>query len=214
MALKDLPTPDKEHSGSYHHGDLRNALIDAGLEILAKEGNKALSLREVARRAGVSHAAPYRHFADKEALVAAIAQDGHQKLARGMREAAALFPEAPCRQLIQTGKAYVQFALDNPGHLRVMFRECEHYPFDAPDTFGLLVDIIRNGQAAGSITSGDPEQLALTTWSTVHGLAFLLIEESSHIPKGKLQADTAVEACIHTLLDGLGTRRDAVDPGG
>jgi AcrR family transcriptional regulator len=194
----------KENHSSYHHGDLQNALITAGLEILAKEGDEALSLRKVARRAGVSHAAPYRHFADKEALLFAIAEEGYQKLREKMQQAAMRFPAEPHRQLIESGWAYIQFALQNPSHLRVMFRAYGEENVDSVDSFGFLVGIIKSGQAVGSIAPGEPQQLALTAWATVHGLALLLIEDRL-LPT--MSDDFVVEniarACIQTLYAGL-----------
>ena len=96
-----MKTPKKAPSKTreYHHGDLRNALIQAGLAILAEEGTHALSLRAAARRSGVSHAAPYRHFADKEALLAAIAEQGFNTLAASVRAAIVRFPDSPAAQL-------------------------------------------------------------------------------------------------------------------
>ncbi len=202
---------DKERAMSYHHGDLRNALINAGLEILAQEGINALSLRKVARRAGVSHAAPYRHFADKEALIAAIAEEGYQKLAQQMEQAAAQFPDKPHTQFLETGWAYVQFALENPDHLRVMFGGfSENCALDTGSSFDLLVNAIQADQEAGSIAPGDPLQLALAVWSMVHGLAILLIENKvSPVTQGMITAEQVVRACILTLYDGLGTVKAA-----
>src|SRR4051812_30727887 len=105
----------------YHHGDLRNALIRAGQELLAAEGITGLDLRKVARAAGVSHAAPYRHFADKQALLAAIAEDGFYQLAQDIDDAIQQAPTTAAAQLEQLARAYVQFALDHPAHMREMF---------------------------------------------------------------------------------------------
>src|SRR5262245_23788463 len=106
--------------GKYHHGDLRRALLDAALEILAEGGAAGLTLREVARRAGVTHAAPYRHFEDKAALLAAVAEEGFravyaEMLARSERV------KDPVERLYQIGAAYVLFAVTHPAHFRVMF---------------------------------------------------------------------------------------------
>src|SRR5689334_1657694 len=109
--MPKVPKPRKpaaEHA--YHHGDLRNALIQAGLKILAKEGAQALTLREVARRANVSHAAPYRHFASKEALLAAIAEEGFNEFAARLQVVAQNNTSDPRAQLYEATRAYVQFA--------------------------------------------------------------------------------------------------------
>jgi AcrR family transcriptional regulator len=91
----------------YHHGDLRAALIESGTKLLRERGAAALSLREVAKAAGVSHAAPYRHFEDKAQLLAAIAAAGFERLRAAMQKAAADHPEDPRSQLIAAGEAYV-----------------------------------------------------------------------------------------------------------
>jgi len=100
----------------YHHGDLKNALINAGIAILAEEGAGALSLRKVARRAGVSHAAPYAHFADKQTLIAAIAADGHRQIYDCLT--AVIKDDAGDVQslFLHDVWAYVQFGLDSPAH--------------------------------------------------------------------------------------------------
>ena len=190
---------------SYHHGDLRNALIEAGVEILEEEGNSALSLRKVARKVGVSHAAPYRHFANKEILIAAIADEGYQKLEEQMKEAAAQFPDGSNAQLIELGWAYIQFALENPNHLRVMFTDfskaCE---LETGNSFDLLVQTIKAGQEANDVVAGDAMPLALTLWATVHGLATLLIENKiPAVSLGIISAEDVARACLQTSYEGL-----------
>src|SRR5687767_2459609 len=97
---------------TYHHGDLKNALINAGVDILAKDGVGGLSLRKVALKAGVSHSAPYAHFADKQALIAAISTEGFRQLYENINTAAQKYKDQPTKQLAEVGWAYVQFALD------------------------------------------------------------------------------------------------------
>lgn len=167
---------------TYHHGDLRRALITAALALLQNKDARSLSLREVAREAGVSHTAPYRHFADKAALLAAIAQEGFSEFGRYLN--VALTPGQPVKSLKDTGVAYVRYALDHPTHFRVMFSS---FPPDEPtnselyivskSTFQILVNVIKSGQAAGVMKAGDPDALALEKWAMVHGLAMLLLDE-------------------------------------
>src|ERR1700693_5459913 len=105
----------------YHHGDLPRALLDAALHIVETQGTEALTLRAVARRAGVSQAAPYRHFASKEAILAAVAEDGFRSLIAAMRESVATCGEDPLGRLRAVGLGYVTFATSHPSHFRVMF---------------------------------------------------------------------------------------------
>ena len=166
---------------SYHHGDLRRALLDASLALIAEEGSSALSLREVARRAGVTHAAPYRHFVDKEALLAAVAEEGHRAMAERMRETMAR-ATTPLDRLEACGVAYVLFTVEHPAHFRVMFGPHFTRPVvaaDSPDpvnSFRLLLDTIVEAQRAGQLRAEPPATLALTCWSLVHGLASLWVD--------------------------------------
>src|SRR5512136_1484926 len=105
----------------YHHGDLKNALIEAGIEILSRDGLGALSLREVARQAGVSHTAPYAHYADKQALIAAIATAGYEKLYTKLADVVQQYQDNPARQLVEAGWAYLEFAFAEPDHFKITF---------------------------------------------------------------------------------------------
>src|SRR5512136_1730033 len=146
---------------SYHHGDLKNALIKAGADLLSKEGVNALSLRKVAQRAGVSHAAPYAHFADKQALIAAISTEGYKDLYERIAQVAERYRSDPLRRFVEASWAYVQYALDEPGHFKVtlsgMIEKEQDYPAfveTAQRTFGLVVDIVGQCQQAGILREG------------------------------------------------------------
>ena len=106
---------------NYHHGDLKNALIKVGIQILSKEGLGGLSLRRVAKKAGVSHTAPYAHFADKQALIAAISTEGYHQLYKQLTAAVETNHVNPQNMLVEVGWAYVQFALKDPELFKVMF---------------------------------------------------------------------------------------------
>ena len=168
--------------GRYHHGDLRRALLDAALAVLTEADARALTLREVARRAGVTHAAPYRHFTDKEALLAAVAEEGFRTLTEAMRAALGAAGEDPVERVEALGVGYVKFALAHPAHFEMMFgpeltwrvEPCSLQ--DAADSaFDLLVASVQAGQAAGVLRGEMPLPFALLAWSTVHGLATLLV---------------------------------------
>jgi AcrR family transcriptional regulator len=193
----------------YHHGQLRDSLVNAGLTILSKDGVGGLSLRAVARAVGVSQAAPYRHFADKDALVAEIARQGFLRLTTEMRAMTAKHRN-PDRQLIEAGWAYVRFALENPDHLRVMFtgmvdgsRVHAELQAASQESFGELVQIIIGGQEKGVIRAGDPVQSALTAWSLVHGLSMLFLNgQISAEQFGVASEDSLARFCIQMLKDG------------
>ncbi len=172
----------KKPVGRYHHGDLRRALLGAALVLVEREGKAALTLRAAARLLGVSEAAPYRHFADKEALLVAVAEDGLRTLATFLREAAAPHEAEPARRFQALGVAYVTFATVHPAHFRVMFTavpaEQSAYPSLAEayeGVFSLLIDAIVACQHRGLVRKSDPRALALAAWSTVHGLADLVV---------------------------------------
>ena len=167
--------------GKYHHGDLRRALLEAALELLEQNGPSGITLREAARRAGVTHAAPYRHFADKEALLAALAEEGFEEL-RAAVEAAMRDHEGLAR-LEACGVAYVRFARSNPSRFRVMFGsevgDKRKYPslLEADQAvFDVLCREIRRVQQAGRLTPGNPAALGMVLWSMLHGVAALVVD--------------------------------------
>ena len=209
---KSDSNPATQAQKRYHHGDLRNALIRAGQALLAEEGLAGLDMRKVARAAGVSHAAPYRHFADKQALLAAIAEDGFYQLAARMDAAIGQAPAHAGEQLEQLARAYVQFALDHPAHMREMFSglSVERAAYSglhaaAKQAFQRVVRVVEHGQARGEIGLGDPARLSMVAWTQIHGIAMLLIEDQLPGVRGDQQAIAGLIAhCMHTLYAGLG----------
>jgi AcrR family transcriptional regulator len=176
--------PSRTRRRSYHHGDLRRALLEASLEIIEEEGVSHLTLRDAARRVGVSHAAPQHHFGDLRGLHCAIAAEGYRKLHAHMAEARRAAPIAtPLQAFQRVGVAYVDFAARNPGHFRAMFHPAVSDRSLTPElqeaadaAFNLLLDCVRAAQAAGEIRAGEPHDLALFVWSAVHGLAALAVD--------------------------------------
>lgn len=167
----------------YHHGDLKNALIKAGAEILAQEGVGGLSLRKVASRAGVSHAAPYSHFTDKQTLIAAISTEGHVKIYKKITQVLEQYPDEPLRQLVEVAWAYVQFGLEEPDHYKVTFSGVAEKERDYPalvemtaKNFGLVRQLVARCQAAGILDPGEPDLVAVGVWGLVHGVVSLLQE--------------------------------------
>jgi AcrR family transcriptional regulator len=168
----------------YHHGDLKNALIEAGIEILAKDGLGALSLREVARQAGVSHTAPYAHYADKQALIAAIATAGYEKLYARLADVVQQNQATPAQQLVEAGWAYLEFAFEEPDHFKITFSDVVEKEKDYPafveisqKSFKLVVMIIEACQQTGVLPAGPSDLIAVSVWSLLHGLASLILEE-------------------------------------
>jgi AcrR family transcriptional regulator len=197
--------------GSYHHGDLRRALIDGALRILETQGVSALTLRAAARRAGVSQAAPYRHFADKEDLLAAVAAEGFRALSAAMREAADRAGGEILARFLAIGMTYIRFAVSQPARFRLMFggqvadREA-HLPLRqaAEETFGLLIAGIEEGQKAGVIRDGDQRELSMVAWSAVHGLSALVVD--GQLPRGNQDPELVASGVLRDLF--LGLRRD------
>lgn len=150
---------------------------------MADEGVGALSLRKVARQAGVSHAAPYSHFADKQALIAAISTEGFKQLYEQIKSVIEKYWQNPETLLIETAWAYVQFALSEPDRFKLMFSSVLEKEKDYPEfveisqeNFLQLVNIVETCQQAGVLKSGASDVVAVSIWSTVHGFTSLLLE--------------------------------------
>lgn len=160
---------------------LRQRILDTSRALLDEQGAAAISLREVARRAGVTHQAPYHHFADRESILAELVAQGFDELARrlaGARKAG----QSAQQCLVASGQAYVAFALDQPGVFRIMFRQdlCDTARFPAAAQAGARAhaELTRMVQAAHAPGTGEPtaEMLANLHWAQVHGLACLLLD--------------------------------------
>lgn len=195
----------------YHHGDLRKALVQAGVEILAEAGVSGLNLRKVARRAGVSEAAPYRHFEDKQALLAAIAEDGFHCLATRMQAALQAAPDDVQSQLPALAQAYVHFGLEHPAHMREMFSGLMLKRSDYPDLQAAAnrckmatFNTILRGQEQEVVQSGNTQAIFSVFWATVHGLTMLLIEQQMQaVVEDPDRLDPLIELGIHALCHGL-----------
>ncbi len=178
---------------TYHHGNLAPALIAAARDLLTADGPGAVSLREAARRVGVSATATYRHFTDKDHLLAAVAAEGYREFAETLRGA-----NVKAEGFSAMGVAYIEFALAHPGLFRLMFgpllRERERYPelgAAADEAFGVLRE---GAQTFASAPGEDVESVAYAAWSFAHGLARLVLDEV--IPR-----ERALKVC-HAFLFG------------
>ncbi|MBL1110109.1 TetR/AcrR family transcriptional regulator [Streptomyces sp. 5-8] len=181
--------------GTYHHGDLRAACLRAARELLEEDGSAGLSLRAVARRAGVSATAPYRHYADRDALVSAVAAQGYRELAEHLA-AAHPSPTTP-DELAAVAVAYVRFALERPALFRVMFAEpCDPNSEERVAATTAISEYVR-GMVRGAFPGADVEALSTTVWALVHGLAFLHLDGKLDTSTPDVVADqvrTAVQA--------------------
>jgi AcrR family transcriptional regulator len=188
----------------YHHGDLRRALLRAAVTIIEREGPSALSLRAVAREAGVSPAAPYHHFKDKSELLNAVALEGFDRLKTALVEAFGAAHGAGVRSAL--GVAYVEFSQHNPALYRVMWdcaRNGEKLPEDVHDkhsAFDLVKETLREA-AGGQISDLDLELTAIAAWCAAHGLA----EISTFAQFKPLKEELGGErAFLQAVLDHLG----------
>jgi AcrR family transcriptional regulator len=196
----------------YHHGDLRNALVAEGLKLLEEAGHSDFTLRDLARRVGVSAAAPYAHFTDKSALLAAIATTGFVQL-KGALESAVAGDRDAADEFLHMGSAYVRFGMDHPALYKLMFaseelpaRHDEYPELQAAGeaAFGLLTNMLERMQRRGFLRPGDPEADGLSVWAHVHGLTSLIITgrvECAGDPAP--QPAECVSSSLMTLLGGL-----------
>ncbi|MFP2961166.1 TetR/AcrR family transcriptional regulator [Myxococcus sp. 1LA] len=210
MTTRTRSSPPRRKD-SYHHGDLRRALVDATLALISEEDVSAVSLREVARRAGVSAAAPYHHFQDKSALLAAVAEEAFRSLDARMAEALADKDARPDEQLHRLARCYVRFALEHPSHFRVMYSQtlgdAEKYPELHAAGTSSYRRLLQWAEAAHTALGGteSSETLAITVWAWVHGLASLWNEGSLHKKTGSSSIEPLLErsaALLTRLLAG------------
>lgn len=181
LTYERMFTMSTSESGTpYHHGNLRQALLDSAREILTEDGVTKLSLRGVARHAGVSQTAPYRHFKDKAALLAALAAEGFRGLSQALTRQTAGMVE-PRARMAALGRGYVAFATQNKAVFLLMFGpEIPDKSADpelcaaADEAFAVLADTTAEGTEAAGGAKKDAPEAALAAWSLVHGLATLL----------------------------------------
>lgn len=194
---------------TYHHGNLRPALLDAAEQLLREQGVNGVSLRSVARAAGVSHTAPYRHFADKQSLLAALAETGFARLRDAMYAAIEEHPDDPRQQFVASAAGYVGLATANPEMNQLMFggalpedATSDTLQKTAQESFQGLLDIIGNGMRAGLYADRPALELAATAWSLVHGLAMLA--STGHLCRDEgPEPQVLARRMAEHLLDGL-----------
>ena len=203
-----------DRNDAYHHGDLRAALLVEAASMIEEGGAGSVTMRAIGQRLGVSRAAPYRHFADKNALLVAVAASGFHRLGGRLQATDADAPRSSTQRLRRIGEEYVRFALENPAHYRLMYGREALSRDDLPelrsaakDLFEQFVEVIRAHQRSGVIKRQDPRALAYVAWSAVHGLASLVIEGQIH---GTDDIDGLIRQTTRTVLDGMRPRRRRV----
>src|SRR5580698_9259177 len=206
MAGSDHPRTGKKPAKPYHHGDLRRALLDEALRTIETQSVEYLTLRTVGAKLGVSRSALYRHFADKQSLLATVGKEGFRKLRLALADAW----EANGHGRIgfqAMAKAYVQFAVEHPSHYRVMFggfiesaAKDDHFTSEARSAFQVLVDALIEQQNAGDIRRDDPVLMARFVWALVHGTVMLFIDGQLPEPAQREALEPYLSERIYTSI--------------
>jgi AcrR family transcriptional regulator len=200
--------PRRKPRDRYHHGNLRRALLDEALRTIRREGVEGLTLRTIGLRLGVSRTALYRHFADKRALLSAVATEGFRRLRERLLEA---WGSGGVRGFNATGVAYIRFAMANPSHYRVMFGgfvdsapRDEDLTREATAAFQTLVDSLVALQKEDAVRQEDPLQMARFIWAAVHGISMLIID--GQLPHQEAQIDGLIQFAVEHIHTGVARR--------
>lgn len=196
---------------AYHHGDLRQALVVAARAALKDKGVDKLSLREVARNTGVSHAAAYHHFRDKTGLVAAVAVAAFGELESTMRRTFDEQVGDPVTRLRHLAQTYVGFALEHPDEFRLMFSKqlrndavLTEVEKAGRATYEVLIAALAAVQEKGLLVTPDPEHAAITVWAQVHGLAMLMLDGPLYRnARSEVGREVLIAASVQGLLGGV-----------
>jgi AcrR family transcriptional regulator len=204
---------DPERRKPYHHGALNSALVEASIALAREGGPDRVVLREAARAAGVSHSAAYRHFADREALLAEVSRHARSELAAEMRRRVAR-AKGPRQRLRAVGTAYIDFALTEPGLFRTAFtshpatspvadqdRADAGPPGDGGDPFEIVGEVLDQCQGAGLLNPHRRPGAEIAAWSAVHGLAGLLLD--GPLPRTAAGIDFARRQVLELIERGL-----------
>lgn len=208
---KDLKKTNK--SDGYHHGDLKATLLDCALRLIKSKGPESLSLRELAREAGVSQAAPYRHFKDKKELIAALIEQGFEKKYQYMKDAIEGSRGNYEEMYYACGLAYFRMGLKHTQHFKIMtsseVNPSPDYPSllqAASKTFILLREMIQFCQKKGVVGAGDASQKAMNCWCVVHGFTALYVEgRLGFLGVDPSNAETALKSLLSQYLLGQKT---------
>ncbi len=204
-----MPRKTSQARSAYHHGNLRNELLALALRRFVERGSMDFTLRELARDLGVTHNAPYRHFAAKSELVAALREDGFARLAERERDAVVDRADDPRAQVRALGEAYVRFALEEPALFRLLLTEPGGEPAgktkSGGESYAMLEQAIGRGRERGLIRDDlSARELALVAWSLVHGLSTLL--SSGRLPVSEARVRRYSELCSAIFFEGADAR--------
>jgi AcrR family transcriptional regulator len=199
-----MATMRKAKERPYHHGDLKRALLETAEQMLQEDRHWQFTLREVARRAGVSHMAPYNHFQDKNALMAELAMVGFDRLREALTAARPRKPRAFGEEFFDLGRAYVHFGEGHPNLYRLMFSQDVgrdvHLNARALGAFGVLLELLERGQEEGALRRRRLQSQAAACWAEVHGITMLIID-GLFVPEKV--GENALEEALTTLFEGL-----------
>jgi len=193
---------------SYHHGNLKDALIQTSLEMIESDGLGSITLRELTKRLGTSRSAVYRHYDSKDILIKAVIQAGFEKLDKQIKPTL-LEGDDVLHKLYSMGKAYINFAINNPNLYRSIFghelmnereESCDINDFDSDTGFHVLVAVMIEGHENNIIKKEDPILQATVIWSMIHGISNLLIDGHIHVQKN---IDILYELSFKTLIHGM-----------
>ena len=194
---------------NYHHGDLRNALISAAAELIEERGSLDFAMIDAARRAGVSSAAPYRHFKDRDALLEAVAELGFLALTQVSRETTASNKKGTTASLIAHGKTYIRFVTDHPEFYDLMWGDMGMRALHPDDPllktsgFYLLVEQVDAWCEANALPHYNALELSVRLWAMAHGLACLSMNHQIEMFLPGADVYQMLEQSTHTFLDGL-----------
>lgn len=200
----------------YHHGDLRRALIDAALRLVEEEGAEGVSVREAARRAGVSPGAPFRHFPNRVALMTAVAEEAQRRLRAEIDAALAEGPAGdPLARFRCVGRAYLRWAMRNPAHFEVISngRYFDHdstveVARDNAEVIAMTENILAEAHAQGQLQSSDTKRVQIAGRALVYGFARMNID--GHFPRWGIKAteiEKTAEAILDLFIEGIARRR-------
>jgi AcrR family transcriptional regulator len=205
---------------NYHHGNLKEALLRSALELLDREGADSLSLRKLARKVGVSHNAPYMHFRDKEAVLAALAEEGWVLLTQAVSDAVVEAGHGADDSVISRWtsrfhaacRSYVRFVLDHSAHAKIMFQA---FPIDTyPETAAasvraleVLENLVEDGQNIDALSDANPRTVATLVWTLLHGIATIIAD--GKMPPDALEnsdPESLTIRFVEAVCEGIGAK--------